>query len=175
MRKPFATVCVVSAVLALACNRGPSGSSQPEAKPGTEATGKSPTTPDPGQPRVKLYRPHKLEGSVVLQSLAKEPAQTEATYKLIIDEQKRVSGSLSIGADRLQLSGYRDNGHLRCWISPPPAARSAESKTAEAKLHSSLAGVLFATTKGDTFTGTIALSGNGGSPILRGSFEQALK
>lgn len=127
-------------------------------------------------PPKKTYRPRKIEGTLVLKPMEKDGQETTASLSLSIDEEERARGKITIKDRSFRLQGYRDKDSLRCWISPetPPAKVSPDPRDDETE-SMSLYGVLFAQASGNDFTGSISLSGHGGSPIFSGTFRESLK
>ena len=108
--------------------------------------------------------PDRLQGKIVMSSSAPEEKCEDASLDIQIDKNERISGNISMGETTLAVTGFRENGSLRCWVSSENAV-----------LENARQGVLFARSEGKKVTGTLTVSGNGGKPVEHGTVTGTFK
>jgi hypothetical protein len=152
MRRASIAICSLACLAILGCSEDakkqvPAGPPSPAAKPAAEAPA-PPPAPVP-----------KREGPAISgrASLADPAEQGELTLSIGGDD--RVTGALTLGASRLELTGLRDGDALRGWLARPCGDAAAISR-----------GTLYGAKNAKGWSGSITIAGNGGDGPRAGTW-----
>jgi hypothetical protein len=138
---------------------------------GSKTEDRSPARPalsaedSPGKASAKDASSHQREKKIVSARAfpankgdGKDAKPIEITLRLEGEEQ--VSGELRLPGNPMELFGFRREGHIRLW------ALGKSDKAEDVQR-----GYLFGTIEGEQAKGSFAVSGNGGEPVLQGTWS----
>jgi hypothetical protein len=152
MRGASIAICSLACLALLGC--GEDAKKQAPAGPPAPAARAAAKAPAPTPAPVPAATGPAISGRASLG----DPAQ-QGELSLSIGGDDRVTGALTLGASRLELTGLRDGDALRVWLTRPCDAATDIPR-----------GTLYGTKTAKGWAGTITLAGNGGDAPRTGTF-----
>jgi len=163
-------VLVSLAVFLASCGSGDRGGAEP-ADPGAGASATAPASipapTDSGASAGAERAPEEaaspeISGRAVVAADGGTAGEGEVSLRIGADG--AVAGSISVGGERHSFVGVLDEGMLRCWIA------GGEGDPERVRR-----GFLVGREKGGEYEGSFAISGNGGEPVIEGTWSAAAK